>query len=207
MKKMKFLKVLILVVSMSVLTGCASTYKTMNLNGLNYTSKSVRKDVLLEYKYEVLSKKYKKKELSKGVRLLAVKITNNSAKDLIFGSDIKLVYDDGTSPYIMGNESIYASLKQNTASYLLYLLLSPLQLMKTENIGTRIETKSTPIGLIIGPGLAVGNMITSSSSNKKFQQDLLNHNINGMTIKVGKSISGLLGIRSDAYNAINIKVE
>jgi hypothetical protein len=207
MKKMKFLKVLILVVSMSVLTGCASTYKTMNLNGLNYTSKSVRKDVLLEYKYEVLSKKYKKKELSKGVRLLAVKITNNSAKDLIFGSDIKLVYDDGTSPYIMGNESIYASLKQNTASYLLYLLLSPLQLMKTENRGTRIETKSTPIGLIIGPGLAVGNMITSSSSNKKFQQDLLNHNINGMTIKVGKSISGLLGIRSDAYNAINIKVE
>lgn len=206
MKMIKFLRLLIVVVSLPILTGCASTYKTMNLNGLNYTSKSVQKDVLLEYKYELLSKKYKKKELAKGIRLVAVKITNNSAKDLIFGSAIKLVFDDGTSPYIMENEILYTRLKQNTASYLWYLLLSPLQLRKTEITGTRIETNSTPIGLLIGPGLALGNMITSSSANEKLKQDLLNYNINGTTIKAGKSISGLIGIRSDAYNAINIKV-
>jgi hypothetical protein len=204
---MKFLSLLIVVVSLPILTGCASTYKPMNLNGINYISKNVQKDILLEYKYELLSKKYHKKELSKGVRLVAVKITNNSAKDLIFGSDIKLVFDDGTSPYIMENEILYTRLKQNTASYLWYLLLAPLQLVKTEMIGTRIETKSTPIGLIIGPGLALGNMITSSSANEKLEQDLLNHNINGTTIKAGKSISGLIGIRSDAYNTLNIKLE
>jgi hypothetical protein len=154
-----------------------------------------------------LSKKYKKKELKKGVRLVAVRITNNSNKDLVFGQDIKLVYDDGTNPYIMENENVFSSLKQNTASYLLYLLLSPLQLIQTESSGFQTETKRTPIGLIIGPGLAGGNMIASSSANKKFEQDLLTYNINGATIKSGKSLSGLIGIRSDDFNSIKIKVE
>jgi hypothetical protein len=43
--------------------------------------------------------------------------------------------------------------------------------------------------------------------NKKFQENLSNQNINGVTIKKGESLSGLIGIRSDDYKSIKIKVD
>lgn len=162
----------------------------------------------MEYKYDLLDKKYKKKELKKGIKLVAIKVTNNSNRDLVFGEDIKIVYDNGSSPYIMENNQIYSSLKQSTASYLWYLLLTPMNLYTTSNQnGFQTETSSTPIGLIIGPGLAGGNMIASSTANTKFEQDLLNYNINGTIVKSGKSISGLIGFRSASFNSIKVKVE
>ena len=69
----------------------------------------------------------------------------------------------------MSTEALVDALEQNTPIYLLYLLLSPLQLTKTENNG--FETKTTPffpIGLILGPGISIGNMIVSSTANKNF---------------------------------------
>ncbi|WP_299062790.1 hypothetical protein [uncultured Polaribacter sp.] len=204
---MKFLKITLLLFIV-VLSSCASTYKSINPNTLIYRSKSTDNKVDFEYKYELLSKKYQKKEVSKGVKLVAVKITNNSDKDLVFGKDVKLIYDDESLPYIMENEKVYTSLKQSTASYLFYLLLAPVKLFinKTEN-GMPTETSSFPIGFILGPALAGGNMAASSSANTKFEKDLLDYNINGATIEAGKTISGLIGIRSNDYTSIKIKVE
>lgn len=205
---MKFLKSLILVVSISILTGCASTYKIITPNSLDYISKNVNKEVLLEYKYELLSKKYKKKEESKGVRLVAVKITNNSNKDLVFGKDVKLIYDDGSAPYIMEIETIFSTLKQSPSSYLWYLLLTPLKLTQIEyetDIGRTVN--DTPIGFALGPVAALANMTIASSANNKFKTNLLAYNINGNTIKSGETMYGLIGIRSDDYNSIKVKVE
>lgn len=161
----------------------------------------------LEHKYELLDKKYKKKELAKGVRLIAIKITNNSDKDVVFGQNVKLNYDNGSEIYVMDNDKVFTSLKQSPASYLWYLLLTPTNLYTTETQnGFETQNSIFPIGLILGPGLAGGNMIAASSANKKFQTDLTTHNLNGMTIKQGQTASGLIGIRSDDYNSIKIKV-
>ena len=204
---MKFVKIALLLIVVAF-SSCASGYKTINPNTLNYISKSTDKGVVLEYKYELLKKKYNKKEISKGIRLIAVKVTNNSDRNLVFGRDIKLVHDNDNNLYIMENETVYSSLKQSPASYLWYLLLTPMNLYTTETRnGFTTQTGSTPIGLVIGPGLAGGNMIAASTANGKFEQDLLEHNINGVTIKKGETISGLIGVRSDDYNAIKIKVE
>ena len=203
---MKIVKIalLLLVVAFS---SCASTYTSINPNSLNYVSKSTDKGVALEYKYELLSKKYNKKEVAKGIRLVAVKLTNNSTKDLVFGKDLKLTYDNDNVLYVMENEKVFSSLKQNIATYLFYLLLTPLQFIKTEGNGFQQKTSTTPIGLVIGPGLTAGNMITASSANKKFKKNLLEYNLNGKTIKRGATVSGLIGIRSDDYNAIKVKVD
>jgi hypothetical protein len=205
---MKFTKALLLLAFVVAFSSCASGYKTINPNTLNYRSTSTDKGVVLEYKYELLNKKYKKKELAKGIRLVAVKITNNSSRDLAFGKDVQLTYDDGTALYIMENETIFSSLKQRPASYLWYLLLTPINLYtNTSQNGFQTESNSTPIGLVVGPGLAGGNMIAASAANKKFEKDLLENNLNGITIKKGETISGLIGIRSDDYNSIKIKVK
>jgi len=201
---MKLLKITILLL---VFTSCASGYRTITPSAINYTSKSTDKEVLLEYKYELLEKKYKKKELVKGIRLVAIKLTNNSDKDLTFGKDIKLTYNDGGEIYIMTHDKVFKSLKQSPASYLWYLLLTPLQFTTTQNTnGFTTQRESFPVGLIVGPGLAGGNMIAAGSANKKFEQDLLDYNLEGKIIKKGEVVSGLIGIRTDEYNSIQVKV-
>jgi len=204
---MKVLKIAMLLVISILLTNCASGYKTINPKSLNYNSNSINKDVILNYKYDLLEKKYAKKETKKGVKIVALKITNHSEKDLIFGKDIKLTYENGAELYILENEKAFNYVKQNTATYLLYLLLAPMTLDKTTSNGHRIETSSTPIGLAIGPGLAAGNMIAAGSANKKFKTDLLNYDIIGAKLGKGETIYGLIGIKSENYDAIKIKVE
>jgi len=188
-----------------ILSSCASGYQTINPSNLNYNSNDVKNGILLEYKYDLLNKKYAKKETKNGVKVVAIKITNNSKSDIVFGKDIKLAYENGNELYVLENEKVFKSLKQNTVSYLLYLLLTPMTLNKTTATGNGIETSSTPIGLGVGPGIAGGNMIVASSANKKFKTELLEFNLNGVIIKKGETKSGLIGIKSDDYDAIRIK--
>ena len=107
----------------------------------------------------------------------------------------------------MENDKVFKSLKQNTTTYLLYLLLTPMTFNKTTSDGSGIETSSTPIGLAVGPGLAAGNMIAAGSANKKFKSDLLEFNLNGITIRKGETKSGLIGVKSDNYDAIKLNVK
>jgi hypothetical protein len=160
---------------------------------INYISTNETNKVKLEYKYDLLGKKYAKKELKKGVKLVAIKITNNSEKDLMFGRDVKLTYENGTEIFVMENERVFTSLKQSIASYLLHLLLTPVNLYTSEN---GQQTSSTPIGLVAGPGLAGVNMITASTANQKFKTEMLEYNINGTLIKIGETKYGLIGIKA-----------
>ncbi len=202
------LKKIALLIAIVLLFGsCASSYQTINPQAINYLSTSEDKGVKLQYKYELLEKKYKKKELAKGVRLIAIKITNNANKDIVFGQDVKLNYDNDSEIYIMDNDKVFTSLKQSPASYLWYLLLTPTNLYTTETQnGYQTQNNVFPVGLVLGPGLTAGNMVAASTANKKFKNDLTTYNLNGLTIKQGQTVSGLIGIRSDDYNAIKIKV-
>lgn len=204
---MNLKKIALLIVVVVLYASCASYYQTINPQTVNYLSKSEDQGVKLEYKYELLNKKYKKKELAKGVRLIAIKITNNSANDLVFGENVTLNYDNGSAIYVMDNDRVFTSLKQSPASYLWYLLLTPTNLYTTETEnGYQTQNTVFPIGLILGPGLTAGNMTAASTANKKFKSDLIRYNLNGLTIKQGQTVSGLIGIRSDDYNSIRIKV-
>ncbi|MEZ7500336.1 hypothetical protein QO200_16500 [Flavobacterium sp. Arc3] len=205
---MKILKIILLSSCALLLNSCASSFHPINPPSLNYLSKNTNSGVTFEYKYNLLEKKYAKKEHKKNVKLVAIKITNNTENDLVFGRDITLTYDDNTMLSIMEKETVYRMLKQSPTSYLWYLLLAPVQFMKTEtNSYGYSETKSSfPIGLILGPGLAGGNMIAASSANKKFNTDLNDYNINGKTIKKGETTYGLIGVNSTNFDSIKIKM-
>tara|TARA_R110002072_G_scaffold134913_5_gene276001 strand:+ start:4014 stop:4310 length:297 start_codon:yes stop_codon:yes gene_type:complete len=87
-------KAILSIITISLLS-CASGYKTIAPKSINYISKSEANDVVLEYKYNLLSKKYAKKEDKKGVKLVAVKIANNTDRDLILGRYINLIFENG----------------------------------------------------------------------------------------------------------------
>ena len=201
---MRFIKITILCIAISTLTNCASGYKMIEPKSINYVSTYETDNVTLEYKYNLLDKKYAKKEVKKGVKVVAIKITNNSEKDLMFGRDAKLTYENGSEIYVMANENVYTVLKQSPASYLWYLLLTPMNFYTTEN---GRQTRSTPIGLVIGPGLAGGNMIAAGAANKKFETEMLDYNINGTVIKIGETKYGLIGIQANSFDSLKLKIE
>ena len=161
----------------------------------------------------MLEKKYKKKETANNIKLIAVKITNSTDKDMLFGRDFKLKYENGNEVNIIETEKLFATIKQSPASYLWYLLLSPLQLYSgttsTTN-GYQTQTKSAisfPIGLIVAPGLAGGNMIAASSANTNFKNELIQFDLNGKTIKKGETVYGLIGLNSNSYDSIKISIQ
>jgi len=206
---MKILKLTILFLTMLTLTNCASGYKTIEPASLQFLSTSEADGIKLEYRYNLLDKKYAKKEIKKGVRLVAVKVTNNSTKDITFGKDVVLGFDNGSEAYVFDNNYTTKTLKQGTLSYLFYLLLTPLNLYTydTSSYGGQEVTSSTPVGLILGPGLAGGNMIAAGSANKKFETEMTNYNINGAVIKKGETKYGLLGIKADGFDALKLIVK
>lgn len=202
---MRIIKTVFLLIAIVTLTNCASGYKLIEPKSINYISNSESNGVKLEYKYDLLDKKYAKKEVKKGVKLVAVKVTNSTNGDIRFGDDVKLIYENGKEVHVMQNENVFKSLKQSPASYLWYLLLTPMNLYTSDSSGR--QTSSTPIGLIIGPGLAGGNMLAAGSANKKFETEMIVHSINGTIIKPGETKFGLIGIKSNTYDALKIKVE
>lgn len=206
---MRIIKITLLFIAISTLTNCASGYKMIEPKSINYISTHETNNVRLEYKYDLLDKKYAKKELKKGVKLIAIKITNNSDKDLMFGEGAKLTYMNGTEIFVMENNNVFQTLKQSPATYLWYLLLTPVNFYtySTNSYGGQEMTSSTPIGLILGPGLAGGNMIVASSANKKFKNEMLDFNINGTIIKKGETKYGLIGIKADSFDSLKLKIK
>ena len=191
-----------------LVTSCASGYKTIQPNTLNYLSSNEVGNVKIEYKYNLLSKKYLKKELKKQVKLAAVKIKNNSDKDYVFGDNLKIVYSNGTQVDLIENSKVYAMLKQNTPIYLLYLLLTPMrfEVYETTN-GFRETTSSTPIGLVIGPAIAGGNMIVAGSANNKFKEELTTYDLMNKTIKSGETKYGIIAINSNSSESLKLKLD
>jgi len=205
---MRIFKLTLIGLAMSFFGSCASGYKMIAPSYLQYKSVKEDQGVKFEYKYDLLHKKYAKKEDKKGIKVVAVKITNNSGRDLEFGKDFVIEYENGNAINLVNNEFTFKTLKQSTASYLFYLLLLPVNLQTTETTNGFEQTENIfPIGLILGPGIAGGNMIAAGSANKKFKEELTQYDLSGKVIKDGETKVGLISIQSDSYDALSLKVE
>jgi hypothetical protein len=206
---MKKIKILMAFLVCLLLSNCASSYKKIAPETLNYSSRSNVSNLVLEYKYDLLSKKYKKKEADNNIKLVAIKITNNSNFDYIFGNNLNLSYENGDSVLVLESEQTFQIIRQRPATYLWFLLLAPVQLYSgttTNSYGQTEATNSFPIGLILGPGIAAGNMIAASDANKNFKNDLTKYSLIGKTIKKGETAYGLLGIQSRGYESLKLKL-
>lgn len=203
---MKIYKLAIALLGMLYLSSCASGYKTINPENLSYNSKKVAKNgISLEYKYDLLPKKYAKKEKNNDVRLVAIGLTNNTDRQLVFGRDFQITYEDGSKVLLLEKEKTFEQLKQQGAFHLFYLLLTPTNIYSTTSHNGYTESQSVfPIGLILGPGLAGYNILKASSSNKKFKKDLENYDLNRMKLNPGEEKFGIIGIRANSYDALRV---
>lgn len=188
-----------------VLCSCAATYRPINPKAINYSADDLKDGISISYNYDVLrttmNNKYAKKEQKKNVRLIAVKITNNTDTAIVINSSAFIYAGENLvnmlSPYVLKHE-----LGQAVPTYIFYALLSLIQYQELSN-GT--VTKSVPIGLAIGVPIMIGNMVVAGSANKKFRTELTDYDLNGKKIENGETVIGLIGIRDFNYLPLTIK--
>lgn len=198
---------ILMILSSFLLISCASSYTAIIPEKITYTLVQEIDSVSFEYKYDILEKKYAKKENKKGVKVVAVKLTNNTDEDIIFGNNVKVVFENDSPVYVMDNFTVYDGLKQKVGNYLWYLLLVGLYYERTtQDQFNNIESNRTQIGLVIAPLVSGGNMIVADLSNRKFKEDLTKYDIIGKVIKPGETVYGLIGIRTHFYDVLKIKV-
>ena len=197
-----------------MLSSCAGTYNSINPQTLayGYAPKS-NTQVQLGYHHNVLTehrnKKFARKEHKKNIQLIAIKVTNNTNRSLTVGQDIQMY--SGSVPVLpLDQEITYKSLRQQAPLFLLYLLLTPSQFYYSDGSSTSYssqnQVESFPIGLILGPGLAIGNMLVASSNNKKFEEDLTRYNLMNRTIAPGETVHGLIGTTKSYTEPLEMRI-
>lgn len=183
-----------------VLNSCASSYNSIAPSRIQYHTNLTNKNIDFSYKYGVLgergNKKYAKKESLNRINVIAVKVTNNSDKPFVFGKDF-MVHSNGVPVRILEPKIIHQNLKQGVPIYVLYLLLTPIQL--------HMGDSSVPIGLFIGPAIAGGNMAAAGSANVSFLKELAENNLNGRTINAGETVYGIIGVYDTGFSPLSLE--
>ena len=156
---------------------CASSYKSISPETLEYHNHSTNDKIDFAYHYDVLTesrnKKYAKHELKNALSLVAVKITNHTGHDINPMTDA-VFYIDNNPAYFVDQRTTVKKIKQGVPIYLLYLLFSPATITTSSSNsydGTQ-NSNSFPVGLIIGPALTATNMIVAGTANKSFKEEI-----------------------------------
>ncbi len=189
---------------------CASSYKPIIPISVNYPNTEEKDGIALSYRFDVLrergNKKYAKKEIKKSIKVVAIRITNNSDSPITVGSNVK-IFSGNSEVRLIEPMIVQKELRQIVPAYLLYLLLTPINLTisKSDNNG-KVETDSYPIGLGIGPGISIINMAVAGGANKGLLEELNQFNQINKTILPGQSSYGLIGIRDVGYSPLRVEV-
>ncbi|MGE5108667.1 MAG: hypothetical protein ACM3H8_14075 [Sphingobacteriales bacterium] len=186
---------------------CASKYRPVNPGQIAYESKVEKSDVDLYYRYDVMAGannvKQTNKEIKNDVKVVAVKIYNNTAEQLTIGENAKF-YGEGKELTLLSTETIYRQLHQVTPFYLGYLLLSPIKFSYEKDNGNK--TVDIFGGAIIGGGLAAGNIYVASRANHKLKKELETTSLIKKTILPGETVYGLIAIQKTGYIPLTLKL-
>ena len=99
----------------------------------------------------------------------------------------------------------FRELKQKSGLFFLYLLLSGTQLTTgVDQYGN--PTSTFPIGLILGPGLALGNFGVAQGNNRDFQAELDMYDLTDKVIEPGETVYGLIGLAHSKYGPLTAKM-
>ncbi len=200
---------LFLIISI-MLCSCASSYKPVNPPSQPYGSAEESAELAFSYQYDVLlragNKKYDRREKKKGVRVVAIKLKNNTERTLIPARDIHILANEKVLP-VMAPFQVKNTIKQQTPIYLLYLLLTPLSVRFYESNNGVLKEKSTiPVGLVVGPGLTAVNMAVAGSANKKLEAELLEYAFD-KPVAPGQTMYALVGLNLSQHHSLSVRVK
>ncbi len=183
------------------LFSCASTYKSISPGQLNYPSTSEISGLSYSYRFDVLedtkNKKYANKEAKKGMKLIAIKLENNTNETVNLKRDIDFYMGDRVI-FPMEPQLIKSTIKQPAP---LYLLWSLLWVVIYDCDFDDCNTTPIPIGL----GIGLINVGIAGSANKNFENELNQYNLLERDIAPGETAHGLIGLSTDIAAPITLK--
>lgn len=198
----KFFQYSFMLAIIILFSGCAQSYYALNPSKIGYTVSNEFEDITLSYRYDILNekgnKKISKKEKKNNVKVVAVKITNNTNRVLNIGNNAAF-FNGNSLIYPMDAMSAKNNIKQSVPSHLLYLLLSPLTLSVN-------GSGPVPIGLLLGPAISGGNMIVAGTANKNLYNELVKYDILYRDIQPNETVYGLVVFKNLDYAPLTIKL-
>ena len=199
-------KIAFLALAVLVLSSCASSYKSIEPSSFNFRNKELNDGVELKYEYEVLeqrgNKKFAKDETKRGLKVIAVEITNHTEETLVIGESLK--FFSGESELIpLPPATVTKKINQCAACYLPYALLTLMTLNTSSGNG---NVQSYPIGLVVGPIVTGVNIGVAASANKKLKRVLIENDIAGRSIEPGATVTGLITVGAYSFSALKPRV-
>lgn len=183
--------------------GCASSYRQINPLRVVYQDSVVSYGGVLEYKYDVLrkagNKKYARKADDKRIKIIGVKFTNLTDEPINFGKDVEILAD-GQKITPLSPDVVKREVKQVSGLYMLWGLFW-VTISKCENDDCSVTP--IPVGMLIG----IGNTLGASGANKNFNRELEYHNLMNKVVDPGKTIKGLLILRTDDEKTLEVRLK
>jgi hypothetical protein len=191
------------IVIILLFTCCAAPYKKINPPNIKYPAIDI--DSVFTYQYDVIrragNKKMAKKEAKAYMHVVAVRIHNNTEHTLQYGQNYK-IYSGNSEVNLMGPAITGDIIRQKAAFHLFYLLLTPMQLQITSGY----NQTNIPIGLLIGPALAFGNLGVAASANNRFKAELLQYDLENKMIAPGETVYGLITVRDNGFMPLSLRI-
>lgn len=193
---MKKFSNLILLLIVLLFSNCASFYHAVNPDKINFPPRSnAIEKIDLTYRYDVLkdagNKKYVNSEHKKNIKIIAVKLTNNTDSMVRISNDITF-FCGGTKIRLLSPLETKTKIQQTWFAYGLYIVPCLITL--------------APLDILIFGGIGAGNMIVAGDANKKLLTELTRYDITNKELKKGESIIGLIGFEAAYSDPITVKL-
>jgi hypothetical protein len=207
--KSKTIRILLSIAAIYValtLAGCAASYKRIRPPTLEYPFHTLHDSILIAYRYDVLNshgnKKVAQKADERGIKVIAIEITNLNDSVLHIGDDL-VFYSGSKQVYPIETKRLKNEIRQFAPGYLAYLLMIPIKF----NLGVGQNISTFDLGYLLGPVLALYNVLTAATANTNMMGELEGYNIMNKTIGKDEKVQGLIGIRDFDFNPIVVMLK
>jgi hypothetical protein len=199
----KLIPILVFAIALS---SCARTYHAINPAVWNYdNSKVIADNVIISYRYDVQNavqnKPYARKETKKNLKLLAIRIENNSKSPIQFKKENFVIKTNNGRDIKIVDPLLYTKkIRQYSETFVLFYGLAGIGYQWGEINGESYSQFTYNfIPLIIG----VGNAIFGEISNGKQKEEILEKQIFDKTILPGERFYGIITIEEVSFPELN----
>lgn len=193
---MKKITPIITLIFITIITSCASSFKTLNPENQEFSHKVETKELIVEYNPKLLehskNTRFQKKIDRKKVSFIVGKFTNKSSDTLNLADDVIFNIENKSV-----NES-YSKLKQKPWTYFLALISAGFTISSEGSSGS---LGVNPFALIY----SIPNSIVATIANKKMKKELNKYNLKNINVPPNESKYGLISY--DTKDTDNLKIE
>lgn len=208
MKTNKKLQLAFLMVTVLLMSSCATSYRAIKPELFKYPSSVTEDGIQIAYKYDVMksvgNNRYSAKESNQGLRLIAIQIKNQSDTTIRLSRDCDLFVGD-LKVIPVDSKTLAQRLKQKVWPYYFYLLMTFVQLNYVITTPSSITMGTLPIGYVLGPGLTTLNVTKAAHSNRMLYYNLKDGEVWDRDIQSGETVYGLIGLESREVVPIHIR--